>query len=142
MPQGELTAPKAFNMLKEVQRRYAKYRANWEKSGTHDTAFSSFCGDDSDALVLHLWLQNTGDPDLSRFMAEETKISGGLDTGNMPEQGQTVPTPAIRPNKRERAEEALIEELRLKRIQDGEIGEVLKAKAKADMYDLNKNATA
>jgi hypothetical protein len=80
-PIGKLTSKKAFRLFKETQRLYAKCRNNWEASGIHSNDFWPFCFGKVDVLVFHNWIQSIGDPELTQFAKEGTKIANGLDTG-------------------------------------------------------------
>ena len=134
VPQGTLTPQRSFQMLKDVQRKYAKSRSNWERSGSHEHGFFPFCFGDSDVLVLHLWVLHVGDPDMTRFMCEGTEIAGGLDTG------KEMPKPLSTPSKRDRSDSdsKLVEELKLRRIADGAVGEVLKEEARAEILSIKR----
>ena len=117
-PVGTLSPRKAFQIFKDTQRLYAKCRHNFDASGQHSNNFWPFCQGNLDVLVLHHWLLHIGDPQLSNFILEGTKISGGLDTGEREGPDATPkPFPKI-PNKRSGSVSDLVVEFRLRRESD------------------------
>ena len=74
-PIGALSPKKAFKILKDRQRIYAKCRQNFDASGQHWNNFWPFCQGNLDILILHHWLLHIGDPQSSflkvpRFRAD------------------------------------------------------------------------
>jgi hypothetical protein len=114
---GELSAPRAYTLIKELALKYSDVAPRLQASGHHNNDIGGYT-EDTDVIYAHLWLEKIGNPQLERFFTEGNHIPFSFDTAesislSSPTESPSQPTPnSNRKRKKEKSIEEYMEEFR------------------------------